>query len=181
MTSGRGARGDDPWVALGAIARPHGVRGEVRVFRYNPESTLLLDQSRVWLAEGGEHRPIRVLAARIHGDMVLLTLQGVGDRDAAEALRGVEVCVGRDALPPPEEDEVYHVDLVGLNVVDETGSPVGSVSDVIRYPSVDCLVVEGEDGVREIPLLDPYVVEVRLEEKRVVVANLEDLDVTRPG
>lgn len=179
MASGRG--GDGRWVALGAIARPHGVRGEVRVYRYNPESRLLLEQPRVWLGGEAEPRPVRVLGARAHGEMVLLTLQGVGDRDAADALRGVEVFVPREALPAPDEDELYHVDLLGLDVVDAAEAPVGTVSDVIRYPSVDCLLVRSEDGDREVPLLPPYLVDVQLDRRRVVVAHLEDLDITRPA
>lgn len=164
-------------VALGAIARPHGVRGEVRVFRYDPGSEVLLSQERVWLVRGEVRRAVRVLAARAHGELVLLTLQGVGDRDAADALRDHEVCVPREALPPADAGEYYHVDLVGLEVLDGEGALVGTVADVIRYPSVDCLVVRGEGGTREVPLLDPYVGDVDLEGGRVVVAHLEDLDV----
>lgn len=167
-------------VPLGAVTRPHGVRGEVRVHRFNPDSTLLLERETVFLRRDGETREVRIAAARPHGDLVLLTLDGVHGREAAEALRGHEVCVPRDALPPADEDEVYLVDLVGLAAVDEAGSPLGTVSEVLQYPSVECLAVDSDAGRREIPLVDPYVVDIDLETGRVVVAHAEDFELQRP-
>lgn len=166
-------------VALGAVARPHGVRGELRIHRFNPDSMLLLDRETVWLRQDGREREVRVERARLHGKLVLLTLEGVRGRDAAEALRGAEVCVPREELPPPDEDELYHVDLVGLSAVREDGTAVGTVSDVIQYPSVDCLAVDSDEGRREIPLLEPYVREVDLDAGRVVLAHVEDFDLIR--
>lgn len=166
-------------VALGVIARPHGVRGELRVHRFNPDSTLLLDLDTVWLRQGGEEREVGVANARLHGRFVLLTLEGVESREAAEELRGAEVCVPRDALPPTAEDEYYHVDLVGLTAELSDGTVVGYVSDVIQYPTVDCIVVESDAGRREIPLLDPYVIAVEPDAERVVVAHVEDFELHR--
>lgn len=167
-------------VPLGAVTRPHGIRGEVRVHRFNPGSTVLLERESVTLRKDGELREVRVSAARPHGDLVLLTLDGVSGREAAEGLRGFEVCVPRDELPPPDEDEVYLVDLIGLSAVDEAGVALGTVSEVIQYPSVECLAVDSDAGRREIPLLEPYVVDVDLDRGRVVLAGIEDFDLQPP-
>lgn len=167
-------------VALGAIGRPHGVAGEVRVHRFNPDSTLLCEVDVVWLERDGEApRPARVERARLHGPHVLLVLEGVRGRDAAEALRGAEVCVPREALPEPAEDEVYHVDLVGLTAVLPDGTRAGEVVSVLSYPSADCLLVRGEDADLEVPILPPYVERVDLDTKTVRVAHLEDLEPIR--
>lgn len=166
-------------VAIGAIARPHGVLGELRVHRFNPESELLLDAEEVWLRRDGKAERRAVTRARRHKDMVLLTLDGVVGREAAEAMRGTEVCLPRDVFPAPDEDEFYHVDLIGLRATLADGTEVGEVTDVIAYPSVDCLCLAEAEGVREVPLVDPYVVEVDLEAGRIVVAHLEDLDLQR--
>ncbi|HJL15822.1 MAG TPA: ribosome maturation factor RimM [Sandaracinaceae bacterium LLY-WYZ-13_1] len=168
-------------VPLGAVTRPHGVRGEVRVHRFNPDSTLLLERDTVWLrTDDAPARPMRIERARLHGELILLTFEGVRGREAAEALRGQQVCVPRAELPEPDEDEHYHVDLIGLAAVDPDGRALGEVADVLRYPSVDCLAVDADDGRREVPFVEPYVVEVDLEAERVVIAHLEDLDVIRP-
>ena len=163
-------------VPLGAVTRPHGVRGELRVHRFNPDSPLLLEQSTVWLRGEDGAREVRVLSSRPHKELVLLTLEGVVGREAAEALRGREVCVPRDALPPPDEDEVYHIDLLGLSARLADGTVIGEVAEVIRYPSADCLLLLTPRGKREVPLLSPYVVDVDLDARVVIVAHLEDLD-----
>jgi len=175
-----GRRPDEPLIALGAVARPHGVRGELRVHPYNPDSELLLGLDRIWLLRDGERRELEITGARPHKGLFLLTLAGVDDRDGAEALRGCEVAVPRGALPEPDEDEYYHADLVGLTAVGADGSPLGTVSTVIQYPSVDCLELRAEAGIREIPLLEAYVSEIDLEAGRVVVEHWEDFELRAP-
>ena len=169
MTKGR-------LVALGAVTRPHGVLGEVRVHRFNPDSELLLAVEEVVLRGPEAEQTVTIRAARRHGDSILMTFEGVRGREAAEALRGLEVCVPREALPPAGPDEHYHVDLVGLRAVDPEGAERGVVANVIRYPSVDCLLVEGATEAWEVPLLEPYVRAVELAEGRVVVDHLGDLE-----
>lgn len=166
-------------IALGVVTRPHGVRGELKVHLFNPGSGLLLEQERVWLRHGDDVREATVQSARMHGPSVLLTLQGVSSRDDADTLRGAEVCIPREALPPAGADEVYHADLIGMRVELADGTRAGEVADVLSYPSADCLLVRSDEGDREVPLLPPYVVEVRLERRVVVVAHLEDLDLVR--
>lgn len=164
-------------VRLGVVARPHGVRGELRVHRYNPDSTLLEQVEELWLFEATGPRAVAVEGVRRHGAFTLFWLAGVVGREAADALRGTEVGVPRDLLPPPEDDEVYHVDLIGSAVVDEAGEDMGTVVDVLRYPSVDCLLVRAGDEEREVPVLEPYF--VRAEEGRVVLAHLADFEPRR--
>lgn len=174
-------RSPDRLVALGAIVRPHGVRGELRVHRFNPESTLLLERPTLWLRanEESEPRSVEVERARLHGNVVLLTLRDVRTREQAEALRGLEVCIPRKELPQLEEDEVYHTDLIGLRAQLADGTAVGEVVDVLRYPSADCLVVRAEEGDREVPMLPPYLVRIDLDAETVTVAYLEDLELLR--
>lgn len=167
-------------VALGAVARPHGIRGELKVHRFNPGSTLLLEQRAVWLRRGGDElREVEVAAARVHGDFVLLTVRGVASREAADALRGAEVCVPRDRLPDLDDDEVYHADLIGLRATLADGTAAGEVVDVLSYPSAHCLLVRSAEGDREVPMLTPYLDRIDLEAGVVVVAHLEDLDLQR--
>lgn len=166
-------------IPLGAVGRPHGVRGELRIHRFNPESTLLLEVSEVWLRQGDVSRKIRVEGARPHGPFVLVWLEGVASREQAEALRGAEVCLPREALPPPDPGEVYHVDLVGMSARTADGTPAGEVVEVLSYPSAECLLVRSDEGDREVPLLEPYVAEVDLAARVIVVAFLEDLELVR--
>ena len=168
-------------VALGAVGRPHGLRGEVRVHRYNPESLLLLELDRIWArSPEGVLRELRVESAKPHGDLLRLRFEGMSRREDAEAIKGSELLIPRESLPPTEEDEVYLVDLIGLEAVSPEGAHLGNVASVIPYPSVDCLLVEAAEGAREIPFLDPYVGEIDIEAGRVVISHIEDFDL-RPA
>ena len=172
---------DDTLVALGVVVRPHGVRGELRVHRFNADSDLLLDLDEVVLRrpDGTGARVVSVRSARTSDKAVLLFLEDVNDRDAADALRGLEICVRRDQLPPTDEDEFYLVDLLGLDVY-EGERRIGKVDRLFEYPSCDCLRVVGDDGVRELPVLPQFFAGVDLEARRIEARNVDDLPVEPP-
>jgi 16S rRNA processing protein RimM len=97
---------------------------------------------------GGVER--RLVSIRESGKTAVARFEGVGDRSAAEALRGSLVEVDRSALPPLEEGEYYHADLIGLPAVDQQGEPVGTVSAVENYGAGDLLEIEAPDGRRSL-------------------------------
>lgn len=169
----------DALVALGVIARPHGVQGGLRVHAYNPRSTLLLELSQVILRDrSGEVWRAEVHSVRPGPKAILMQLEGCESREAAEALRGTAVCVPRSALPPAEDGEFYFVDLIGL-VVKHEGVEVGKVVDVVDYPSADCLRVQLEAGLIEVPVLPQWIDSVDLEAGEVRVHDLSDLPVEK--
>lgn len=144
-------------VALGVISRPHGVRGELRVHPYNEDSTLLKKLKSVHLVgEDGSWVEHKVLSASRAAKYFIFRLESVIGREAADALRGFEVRVERDALPDLPDDEFYFVDLEGLDVLQDE-KVVGKVLKVLRYPSVDCLLVRSDDGEREVPILEQWI------------------------
>jgi 16S rRNA processing protein RimM len=175
-------RTGDERIVLGVITRPHGLRGEVRVHRYNPDSTLLREVERVIVRQNGSEREFAVRGHKESRGGDVLRLAGVERVEDAEALRGAEVCVLRSRLPELAPDEYYHVDLIGLRVI-EAGVDIGDVIGVARHPSVDALRVRTARGVIEIPILDPYVVEIAVERGTIEVAHSEDFDPEpeRPG
>lgn len=150
-----GDRAPDRWVPVAVVARAHGVRGELRLRVHNPDSDLLLARPRVALrAADGELRAAKIERARAANGAILAFFEGVGDRDAADALRGREVCVRRSDFPKLDDGEFYVCDVLGAEVVD-AGGPIGRVVDWVSYPSVDVLVVERPVGRKlEIPVLE---------------------------
>ncbi len=162
-------------IVLGVVTRPHGLRGEVRVRRFHPSSSLLLELDRLILRLDGTLHELRVRKSRRSADVDVLLLEGYSRPEEAERLRGAEVIVRRAWLPALEADEHYHADLMGLTVL-EAGATIGQVIDVIAYPSVDALVVRSERGLIEIPSLDPYVVGIDIEASIVHVAHSGDFE-----
>ena len=153
----------DQRVALAAVAGAHGVKGEVRLKLFSDSAASLARHENVYV--GGALR--RLLFARDGGKTAIARFEGIGDRSSAEALRGSLVEVDRSALPPLEEGEYYHSDLVGLACVDHEGQSVGTVVAVENFGAGDLLEVELLDRKRSlIPFRDGI---ADLEEGRVVL------------
>lgn len=171
----------DRWVPLGEVARPHGVRGEVRVRLYNPDSDLLLDAEEVLvrLKEGDEHE-VSVDRARRADDAILLKLHSVDDRDRADELRGAVISMRRREFPPLEEGEFYHSDLEGARVLakrdaaQDGGEDWGVVEGFRSYPTAESFVVRRTNGrTVEVPVLDEFVESLDVDASLVVLKNLE--------
>ena len=149
-------------IALAAIAGAHGVKGELRLKLFSDSIDSLQRHERLHV--GGVER--RLLAIR-EGKAPVARFEGVDDRSAAEALRGSLVEVDRSALPPLEEGEYYHADLIGVAAVDRAGDKVGSVVGVENYGAGDLLEIESEDGKRSLIPFRPGIAE--FEGQRVVL------------
>jgi len=150
-------------VALAAVAGAHGVKGELRLKLFADSVESLARQSRLYV--GGRQLVLKDI--KDGGKTAIARFEGVSDRTGAESLRGSLVEIDRDALPPLEEGEYYHADLIGLPCVDESGNLLGSVASVENFGAGDLLEVERPNGKRSlIPFRDPI---ARLEADRVVL------------
>lgn len=171
------------WVPLAEVARPHGVRGELRLKLYNKDSDILLtlDEVLVRLPEGEEHE-VSVDGARRADDAILMKLHSIDNRDRADELRGAVLCAKRGEFPPAADGEFYVCDVIGATVVfvevDGGTRLVGKVTELRSYPSVDALVVAAADGGKdwEIPLVEAFIAEVDAVSGTVTLTTMEGLD-----
>ena len=161
----------DARVTVGYVARPHGVRGELRVQLHDPASTSLYDVQRAWF--GG--RDFAIDSVRPTSGALLVKLDGVDDRDAAQALAGSEIEIGRENVELAE-GEFLVGDLPGCAVFDTAGQPLGSIVKVWHGPQ-DLLVIHDATHERLLPLVPQFVVEVDIAAKRVVVDPPDELPV----
>jgi 16S rRNA processing protein RimM len=153
---------------MGRVAASYAVRGWIKVQPFTAYVDSLLDYP-VWrLGRGGVWREYPVIEAKVHGRSLLASLQGVSDRDAAEALRGMEIAVARAQLPPPEEGEYYWDQLIGLEVVNLQGQTLGRVEGLLETGAHDVLRIRGE---REylVPFVSALVPTVDLAARRIEV------------
>jgi 16S rRNA processing protein RimM len=133
----------DGLVVLGAIAGAHGVRGEVKVKTFTETPEGIAAYGPLTGDPGG--RVFRLTGLRAVKDGVVVRIEGVADRDAAEALKGTRLCVSRAALGEPgEEDSFFHVDLIGLSAQGEAGAKLGTVVAVHEFGAGDMLEVRLE-------------------------------------
>lgn len=130
-------------VALAAIAGAHGIGGEVRLKLFAESADSLKRHEQVRVGD-------RLLTlASLKGDRTpIARFAEIGDRTAAEGLRGQLVTVPRSALPPLGEGEYYHADLIGLRCETAGGEPLGTVVAVEDFGAGDILEIEKPDGRR---------------------------------
>jgi 16S rRNA processing protein RimM len=105
----------------------------------------------------------------------IVTVEGLDDRTAAEAWKARTLFADADTLPPPDEDEVYLHDLIGLAVQDHEGRPVGTVSDVYEAPQGVLVEVETPRGRRLVPWRDELIAHADWETRTVQLVDLPGL------
>jgi 16S rRNA processing protein RimM len=166
-------------LVVGRVVKAHGVTGEVVVeirtddpdTRFAPGSSLRGRPSR-----GGPESHYHVASVRDHGGRLLVRLDGVADRDAAESLRGTVFIVDSGDLPPIEDpDEFYDHQLEGLQVVTITGTTVGSVAEVLHTAAGELLSVRTEQGEVLVPFVSAIVTSVSLADQRIEIDPPEGL------
>jgi 16S rRNA processing protein RimM len=162
---------------VGYVARAHGISGEVAVRTFDAASRALDDVARVRLrSRSGSEREFEVTSARPAAKEMLLTLNSILDRAAAEALRGSTVLVYRADLAPPAEGEFFQGDLVGLRAVSPDGAALGRVEEVWNAGPVPTLVIRGDGGELLVPFAEDFVPKVDMEAEVIVVRPMELLE-----
>ena len=157
------------WLKGGYICGVFGVKGWVKVFsNTDPLENLL--KYRPWLiGRAGEWQEIELVAGKRHGKTLIAQPVGCEDREQAQLLVGSEIAVPETSLPKLRRGEFYWADLIGMDVTNEKGESLGRVERLMATGSNDVLVVKGERE-RLIPWVkEHYVLDVDLNERRIVV------------
>lgn len=155
-------------VCVAQVAGPHGVRGAVKLRCFTEEPRNVAAYGPLCDEQGRELFHVRVLSEIPGG--VVAQAEGITDRDAAQALRGMRLYVPRARLPEPEPDEFYHEDLVGLVARDPQGRPIGRIVGVFNFGAGDLLELETAGGERVmLPFTREAVPEIDLNSGFVVV------------
>ena len=158
------------YLECGQVVNTHGIRGEVKIIPWADSPEFLLDFDTLYMDE----KPVKILAARVHKNCVLATLEGVDNVDAAIRLKGKTLFVARADVRLPEGRH-FLSDLVGLEVRDaDSGEVLGSLVDILTPPAQQVYVVKGK---REylIPAVDEFIIESNPEAGFIRVRLLEGM------
>lgn len=131
-------------ITLAAVAGAHGIGGEVRLKLFAESLDSLKRQKSVEI----DGAAFALTAVRAGGQGAIARLDGVGTREAAEALRGKLLTIDRAALPPLADGEYYYADIIGLACVTAAGEPLGHVAAIGDYGAGDVLEIERVEGGR---------------------------------
>jgi 16S rRNA processing protein RimM len=129
-------------IEIGKVSGAAGIKGEIKIHHYSGERERLAGVGEFFLEADGERESFSVESIRYNGRTPILSLCGVDNRNAAEALRGRRVFARREDLAPLEADGYYVNDLTGVAVEDGDGNHLGSVSEILDNPAHDILVVQ---------------------------------------
>ena len=127
------------YIEAGRIVNTHGVAGEVKIEVWLDSPQFLKSFKRCFI----DKREVKLLSARVHKGFLIVKLEGVEDVNAAMALKGRTVFIDRaDARLP--KGAFFLQDIIGASVVDESGSEIGKLVDVMETPASNVYVVKGE-------------------------------------
>jgi 16S rRNA processing protein RimM len=162
-------RDRDARVCVGVITGAHGLQGLVRVRPFTDVAEDVGAYGPVQ-SEDGTRNFILDVRNRAGKGQILVQIEGVGDRDASEALKGEKLYVARDRLPSPEADEFYHADLLGLDVVTVEGKALGTVRALHDFGAGELLEILDAGGrLGTIPFTRAAVPDIDLAARRVTV------------
>jgi 16S rRNA processing protein RimM len=162
-------------ILLGVVLGAQGLKGEVKVKTFTESPDKLGAYGALHAKDG---RTFVVHTARAaKSDIAVVRFDGLADRTAAEKLKGLELFVTRDALPPPDEEEFYHADLIGLAAHDSEGRVLGTVSAIHNFGASDVIAIARSDGGDMIlPFTHAVVPTVDVKAGFVVVAVPEEAE-----
>jgi len=163
----------EPTIAVGRIAKAHGVKGEVSVVVLSEVETRFAPGSVVWLEDG---RTLTVASARPYRDKLLVTFREVRDRTEAEAVQTALLLVPESSSPSLPEGSWWDHQIEGCSVATDTGRELGTVAEVIHTGANDVWAAVDDAGVETlIPVLKDVVISVDVDARRIVVSEIEGL------
>jgi 16S rRNA processing protein RimM len=157
-----------PLIELGVVGAPFGVRGWIKVRSYTEPPERLFDHRRLQIRVGGSWQAHRIESTGRSGGQLTAKLEGINDRDMAQALRGAAIGVPRTELPERNDRDFYRADLIGCEVVNGSGRVLGVVQHFVESPAQVLMIVRGATEFW-IPAVPQHLRRVDLGARRVIV------------
>lgn len=173
-SAGSPPQGGPEFLVIGRLRRPHGVKGEIlmEVLTDFPERV----QVGMTVYLGDQYLPVRINSIRPHVNALLISIDNYDNRESVGELRNLEVYIPSSSVLPLPEGEFYHHQIIGLQVIDETGLPLGHVIDLLETGANDVLIIHAERGNEYlVPVIDGVVTEIDLSRSRITIHPLPGL------
>lgn len=163
-------------IAVGRINATHGIKGQLKLYSYSGNLDTLHNVKECLIQLPGDKTvPHRIQKAALHGNKILLTLEGIVTIEAAEPLVGGELMVWQDQLPEPENDEYYWKDLIGLSVSTIDGVHLGTLTQIMETGANDVYLVKNGRKEYLIPAIADVIHAVDITSGTMTITPLEGL------
>ncbi len=167
-------------ICVARIGAAHGVRGAVKLWTFTEDPLAVKAYGPLVTKDGA--RQFEVTSAREAKGHLVATLKGVATREEAERLNGIELYVAREKLPDTDEDEYYHVDLIGLAAVNTANEPLGRVIAIHNFGAGDIIEIAPPSGsTMLLPFTNAVVPMVDLPGGRVVIEMPDEIEGDNPS
>ncbi|WP_223669380.1 ribosome maturation factor RimM [Kangiella shandongensis] len=143
----------DP-IIVGKLNGAYGIKGWVKVYSHTSPKENILNYKPWYLKLNGQWQEVAVLNGREQGKTIVAQLEGCDDRNMAESYHGIDIAIAKSQLPELEQGEYYWRELIGLNVVNQSGEQLGQIKKLMETGANDVLIVKTPKGAE---LLIPYV------------------------
>lgn len=159
-------------VVIGKISAPHGVRGEVRIVPLTDFPERFENLKTVFLEDDSK---MELESVKFSNKFIIVKFKNINSRNDIEIFNGKLLMLNRSDIPSLPEGEYYNFDIIGLEVIDDKGSKLGKITEVLKTGSNDVYVVEGKKQIL-VPALKKVVKEINLVDGFMKVELLEELD-----
>lgn len=157
------------YLEAGRIVNTHGIKGEVKIQCWTNSPEFLRNFSHIFI----DDKPVKILSAKVHKNHLITELEAIDNIDAAIRLKNKMIYIKRDQVKL-EPGEFFIQDLIGLSVIGEDGTELGTLKDVLSMPAQRIFVVQG-DQERLIPDVPEFILEKNLEEGYIRAALIEGM------
>ncbi len=166
----------EEYLRVGVISSTHGIKGEVKVFPTTDDPERFRALRQVILDTGKEYRKLTITGVKFFKNQVILKFKGYDNINEIEKYKGKDLLVSREDAVPLGENENFIVDLIDMEVLTDAGEKLGVLTDVLKTGANDVYVVENAEGKELLlPAIPDCILEVNVEEKRMLVHVLEGL------
>ena len=164
----------DDLIPLGKIIKPHGVKGELKVFLYNDRSSTLKEGLYIWFKLDEKFVKYSVINLRgVSKKSQILKIKEVDTFDKAMLISKKEFFVSRNDFEELDENSFYLNDLIGCDVFDEKNQSLGKILDVLNFPANDVLLISYEDKEIMVPFVEDFILLFDLDNRLVKLKNFK--------
>lgn len=172
--TGSPLQGEPDFLAVGKLRRPHGLRGEILMDVLTDFPERLIDGMILYVGEG--HRPLRMLHQRAYRNARIVAFEGYESPEEVGEFRNQYVFIPTADIPLLPEGEYYHHQILGLQVVSETGESLGKIVEILETGANDVYVVRRENATDILlPAIDPVIIAIDLDRGEMRVKLLPGL------
>ena len=157
-------------ICVGIISSPHGINGHIKIKYYTENPKGIISYGTVY---NKDREIINLKYKGISSKLAIYEVENISDRNEANLLKGEYLFVKRKALPKLKNDEIYHIDLIGLKAINKKSQIIGTIENVSNYGAGDILEIKNKEKSFLVPLISKNLDSINLKKKTICLSNLD--------